>query len=163
MILLNPTNPIHVTNPHPISLSLIRPPILLFPQRNPPPLSLSLPSPLVRRARAADSLGNSDGSLERGTFEAEEETVGSGDLAADGPVYQKTLRLVETAMFAAVTGLAYFLSNSLAVEVATAMLLLTLSGPIKASTYLVRAMGAIGYVLLSSFLIRENILSLLNE
>ncbi|KAK1293149.1 hypothetical protein QJS10_CPB17g00500 [Acorus calamus] len=74
--------------------------------------------------------------------------------------------------------------------VATAMLLLTLSGPIKASTYLlmhglvglalgtlwrlqinwvlsitlcslVRATGAIGYVLLSSFLIQENILSLI--
>lgn len=71
--------------------------------------------------------------------------------------------------------------------VATAMLLLTLSGPVKASTYLlmhgflglamgslwrlgmnwgvsilfctlVRILGALGFVLLSSFLIRENIL-----
>ncbi|XP_068643690.1 uncharacterized protein [Aristolochia californica] len=139
------------------------------------------------------------------------------DLAPDGDVYQKTLRLVECAMFAAVTGLTYFLSNSLAIEnyfgcffafpivisslrwglaagrktmVATAMLLLTLSGPVKASTYLlmhgvvglamgslwrlqtswsisivlctvVRAMGAVGYVLLSSFLIRENILAII--
>ncbi|KAL5723432.1 hypothetical protein ACHQM5_006835 [Ranunculus cassubicifolius] len=120
-------------------------------------------------------------------------------------------------MFAAIAGLAYFLSNSLAIEnyfgcffalpivissmrwglsagrktmVATAMLLLTLSGPVKASTYLlmhglvglamgslwklgtnwsvsiaictfVRAMGAVGYVILSSFLIRENILALI--
>jgi hypothetical protein len=34
----------------------------------------------------------------------------------DEVVYQKTLRLVECAMFAAVTGLVYFLSNSLAIE-----------------------------------------------
>ncbi|KAK9277763.1 hypothetical protein L1049_007310 [Liquidambar formosana] len=139
------------------------------------------------------------------------------DLAESGAVYQKTLRLVECSMFAAVSGLAYFLSNSLAIEnyfgcffalpivissmrwgvaagrktmVATAMLLLVLSGPVKASTYLlmhglvgftmgslwrlganwglsiclcafVRAMGAMGYVLISSFLIRENILALI--
>ncbi|XP_057481470.1 uncharacterized protein LOC130768432 isoform X1 [Actinidia eriantha] len=132
-------------------------------------------------------------------------------------VYQKTLRLVECSMFAAVSGLAYFLSNSLAIEgyfgwffalpivissmrwglaagrktmVATAILLLVLSGPVKALTYLlmhgllgvtmgtlwrlganwglsvllcafVRALGAMGYVLVSSFLIRENILALI--
>ncbi|XP_043715156.1 uncharacterized protein LOC122663621 [Telopea speciosissima] len=142
---------------------------------------------------------------------------GFEDLATDGPVYRKTLRLVECSMFAAVSGLAYFLSNSLAIEnyvacffslpivissmrwgiaagrktmVATAVLLLTLSGPVKALTYLlmhglvgltlgslwrlgvnwglsilfctlVRAMGAMGYVLISSFLIRENILALI--
>lgn len=39
------------------------------------------------------------------------------DLAPDGVVYQKTLRLVECSMFAAVTGLVYFLSNSLSIEV----------------------------------------------
>ncbi|KAF6169063.1 hypothetical protein GIB67_038560 [Kingdonia uniflora] len=139
------------------------------------------------------------------------------DLATDGDVYRNTLRLVECSMFAAVSGLAYFLSNSLAIEnyfgcffalpivissmrwgvaagrktmVATAMLLLTLSGPVKAATYLfmhglvglamgsswrmganwcisislctfVRALGAVAYVLISSFLIRENILSLI--
>ncbi|XP_058114965.1 uncharacterized protein LOC131257980 isoform X3 [Magnolia sinica] len=123
------------------------------------------------------------------------------DLATDGPVFKNTLRLVECSMFAAVAGLVYFLSNSLAIEnyfgcffslpivissmrwgvaagrktmVATTMLLLTLSGPVKASTYLVmsiflrmacdvqvRALGAMGYVLISSFLIRENILALL--
>lgn len=38
-------------------------------------------------------------------------------LATDGVVYKKTLRLVECAMFAAVTGLVYFLSNSLSIEV----------------------------------------------
>ncbi|KAG1326657.1 hypothetical protein COCNU_01G005910 [Cocos nucifera] len=155
----------------------------------------------------------------------EEEEVGDGggtlmayeDLGAEGEVFRKTLRLVECAMLASVSGLAYFLSNSLAIEnyfgcffslpivissirwglaagrktmVATAMLLLTLSGPVKASTYLlmhgvvglamgslwrlrinwgvsmvlctiVRAIGAIGYILLSSFLIRENILDLI--
>ncbi|KAL7171337.1 hypothetical protein ACSBR2_036065 [Camellia fascicularis] len=85
------------------------------------------------------------------------------DLSPEGAVYQKTLRLVECSMFAAVAGLAYFLSNSLAIEnyfgcffalpivissmrwgvaagrktmVATAMLLLVLSGPVKALTYL---------------------------
>ncbi|GMP83069.1 hypothetical protein CsSME_00037128 [Camellia sinensis var. sinensis] len=83
------------------------------------------------------------------------------DLSPEGAVYQKTLRLVECSMFAAVAGLAYFLSNSLAIEVATAMLLLVLSGPVKALTYLARALGAMGYVLVSSFLIRENILALI--
>ncbi|KAL6654994.1 hypothetical protein ACP70R_005820 [Stipagrostis hirtigluma subsp. patula] len=129
----------------------------------------------------------------------------------------RTRQLVECAMFAAVAGLAYFLSNSLAIEnyfscffplpivisslrwgleagrktvVATVLLLFTLSGPVKASTYLLmhgvvglamgtvwrletnwivsiilcsitRALGACGYVLLSSFLIRENILALI--
>ncbi|KAL3510918.1 hypothetical protein ACH5RR_030319 [Cinchona calisaya] len=139
------------------------------------------------------------------------------DLAPDGDVYQKTLRLVECAMFSAVSGLTYLLSNSLAIEnyfgcffalpivlssmrwgvsaarktmVGTFVLLFVLSGPVKALTYLllhgllgfamgsmwryraswrtsiffcaiVRAMGAIGYVLISSFLIEENILALI--
>ncbi|XP_002514531.2 uncharacterized protein LOC8264527 isoform X1 [Ricinus communis] len=139
------------------------------------------------------------------------------DLAQDGDVYQKTLRLVECSMFAAVTGLVYFLSNSLSIEnyfgcffslpivissmrwgvaagrktmVATAMLLFVLSGPLKALTYLLthgivgftmgslwrlradwglsiflctiaRATGAMGYVFVTSFLIRENILALI--
>ncbi|XP_027151082.1 uncharacterized protein LOC113751316 isoform X1 [Coffea eugenioides] len=138
-------------------------------------------------------------------------------LAPDGEVYQKTLRLVECAMFSAVSGLTYLLSNSLAIEnyfgcffalpivlssmrwgvsaarktmVGTFVLLFVLSGPVKALTYLlmhgllgfamgsmwrskaswgisifccavVRAMGAIGYVLISSFLIEENILALI--
>ncbi|KAJ9547078.1 hypothetical protein OSB04_019621 [Centaurea solstitialis] len=130
------------------------------------------------------------------------------DLTMDGEVYHKTLRLVECAMFAALGGLAYILSSSLAIEnyfgcffalpivfssmrwdivagrktmVATATLLLVLAGPIKAITYLVskcfsnawfswshhglfmevRAVGALGYVVMYSFLIRENILALL--
>ncbi|KAJ3693253.1 hypothetical protein LUZ60_008733 [Juncus effusus] len=140
-----------------------------------------------------------------------------GEETQQEEAFKKTLRLVECAMFASVSGLAYFLSNSLAIEnyfgcffplpivissvrwglaagrktmVATAILLLTLSGPVKALTYLLmhgivgfvmgslwsletswpvsillttiaRALGACGYVLVSSFLIRENILSLI--
>lgn len=149
--------------------------------------------------------------------QSSEEGDGYEYLAKDGEVFQKTLRLVETAMFASVSGLAYLLSNSLAVEnyfgcffalpivisslrwgvaagrktmVATVVLLFVLSGPVKAINYmlmhgllgltmgslwrlranwmqsiflcaLARAIGAIGYVLLSSFLIRENILQLI--
>ncbi|CAL5185737.1 unnamed protein product [Lathyrus oleraceus] len=139
------------------------------------------------------------------------------DLSPKGEVYQKTLQLVECSMFAALTGLVYFLSNSLAIEnyfscffslpivissmrwgidagrktlVATTILLFVLSGPVKALTYLlkhgivgytmgtlwrleaswsqsifvctiVRSLGAVGFVLISSFLIRENILALI--
>lgn len=39
------------------------------------------------------------------------------DLTPDGEVYRKTLRLVECSMFAALGGLAYLLSSSLAIEV----------------------------------------------
>jgi len=144
----------------------------------------------------------------------EDEDEGEEDL---GEALAKTRQLVECAMFASVAGLAYFLSNSLAIEnyfscffplpifisslrwglaagrktmVATVLLLFTLSGPVKASTYLlmhgvvglamgtmwrletnwiisiilcsiIRAVGACGYVLVSSFLIRENILQLI--
>ncbi|PHU02175.1 hypothetical protein BC332_27426 [Capsicum chinense] len=149
--------------------------------------------------------------------EEKEDSEGIEYLAADGVVYKKTLRLVEGAMFAAVSGLAYLLSNSLAIEnyfgcffalpivvssmrwgiaagrktmVATVILLFVLSGPVKALNYmlmhgllgftmgslwrlrtswgasiflcaLARAVGALGYVLLSSFLIGENILALI--
>ncbi|KAK8516770.1 hypothetical protein V6N12_049485 [Hibiscus sabdariffa] len=153
-----------------------------------------------------DEEGPSDGSI----LEFE-------DLAPNSVVYRKTLRLVECSMFAAVTGLVYFLSNSLAIEnyfgcffslpivissmrwgvacgrkqlVATVMLLFVLSGPVKAINYLLthgitgftmgalwrsgadwkvsiplctlaRAIGLVGYVLTTSFLIRENILGLI--
>ncbi|KAI3729575.1 hypothetical protein L6452_18236 [Arctium lappa] len=150
--------------------------------------------------------------------DGQEDNAGSSeDLTMNGEVYQKTLRLVECAMFAALGGLAYILSSSLAIEnyfgcffalpivfssmrwdivagrktmVATATLLLVLAGPIKALTYLlmhgflgltmgslwrlkaswgvsvfvsaiVRAVGAMGYVVMYSFLIRENILALI--
>ncbi|GJV45082.1 hypothetical protein Tco_1429618 [Tanacetum coccineum] len=147
----------------------------------------------------------------------EEYARSSEDLTMNGDVYQKTLRLVECSMFAALGGLTYILSSSLAIEnyfgcffalpivfssmrwdivagrktmVATAILLLVLAGPIKAITYLlmhgflglamgslwrskaswgvsvfvsalVRAVGAVGYVVMYSFLIRENILALI--
>ncbi|PWA85104.1 hypothetical protein CTI12_AA153550 [Artemisia annua] len=147
----------------------------------------------------------------------EEYARSSEDLTMNGDVYQKTLRLVECSMFAALGGLTYILSSSLAIEnyfgcffalpivfssmrwgivagrktmVATAVLLLVLAGPIKAITYLlmhgflglamgslwrskaswgvsvfvsalVRAVGAVGYVIMYSFLIRENILALI--
>ncbi|WOK92639.1 hypothetical protein Cni_G01330 [Canna indica] len=167
--------------------------------------------------RPRASVGQSEKHAYRELGGGGEILLDSEDLGDESEVFKKTLRLVECAMFASVAGLAYFLSNSLAVEnyfscffsfpivissmrwgvaagrktmVATAMLLLTLSGPVKASTYmlmhgvvglamgtlwrlkfswatsillctLVRALGAVGYVLLSSFLIRENILALI--
>ncbi|CAN0929873.1 hypothetical protein LINGRAHAP2_LOCUS37315 [Linum grandiflorum] len=118
-------------------------------------------------------------------------------LAPDGPVYRNTLRLVECSMFAAVTGLVYFLSNSLSIEnyfgwffplpivisslrwgVAAGrktMLTHAAVGLTMGSLWrlqaswtvsifwctIARATGAIGYVLTSSFLIRENILALI--
>ncbi|PON47704.1 membrane protein [Trema orientale] len=156
-------------------------------------------------------------SVSRNEEEKDESSPQLEDLSPKGAVYRKTLALVECSMFAALTGLVYFLSNSLAIEnyfgcffslpivissmrwgipagrktmVATTMLLLVLSGPVKALTYLlkhglvgytmgslwrsgsdwklsiflctiVRALGAVGYVLISSFLIRENILALI--
>eukprot|EP00249_Psilotum_nudum_P012776 c23977_g1_i1 orf=148-1347(+) len=128
-----------------------------------------------------------------------------------------TLRLVECSMLAATVGLAYVLSNLLRVEnyfgcffplppvisslrwgaaagrktmVATAMLLLVLSGPLKAASYLlmhgfvgmtmgalwrwginwsfsivvctvVRSFGALGFVFLTSWLLRDNLLALI--
>nr|XP_009783158.1 PREDICTED: uncharacterized protein LOC104231801 isoform X3 [Nicotiana sylvestris] len=50
-------------------------------------------------------------------------------LAADGVVYKKTLRLVEGAMFAAVSGLAYLLSNSLAIEAIQLYFMISLYSP----------------------------------
>ncbi|KAL2649980.1 hypothetical protein R1flu_018108 [Riccia fluitans] len=138
-------------------------------------------------------------------------------LTGDGSELQNTLRLVECAMLAATAGLAYFLSNMFRLEaylgcffplpvvissmrwgaaagrktmIATAMLLLVLSGPLKAASYLlmhgfvglgmgslwrwrfnwllsigvctvVRSLGAVGFVLLSSWLLRENLLGLI--
>ncbi|CAH2033908.1 unnamed protein product [Thlaspi arvense] len=191
-----------------LSLSLQRPRISLVSTSNRSCFALSS----VSSTRASISGNQEDGKkedAERNSFVSVEE--------GDKVVYQKTLRLVECAMFAAVTGLVYFLSNSLAIEnyfgcffslpivissirwniaggrktmVATVMLLFILSGPVKALTYflthglvglaigslwrmgaswrlsiflctMVRALGLIGYVLTSSFLIRENILAVI--
>ncbi|KAK9116257.1 hypothetical protein Sjap_015204 [Stephania japonica] len=175
--------------------------------------SSSAPQPL-RPLLHKRHLRNTPTRVSSGELQAPTATATATD---DGVVYRETLRLVECSMFAAVSGLLYFLSNSLAIEnyfgcffslpivisslkwgifagrktmVATALLLLTLSGPIKACTYLlmhglvgfcmgsmwrlrtnwglsialctfVRALGLLGYVLISSFLIRENILALI--
>ncbi|KAK7275101.1 hypothetical protein RIF29_16208 [Crotalaria pallida] len=198
---------------HPHFLSLHFSPSLKSPLKLKPPFS----SILVK----ASNFGVAVFSNENEEEEEEEEDKGVSkelhDLSPNGPVYQKTLQLVECSMFAALTGLVYFLSNSLAIEnyfscffslpivissmrwgvdagrktlVATTILLFVLSGPVKALTYLlkhgivgytmgtlwrsgaswnlsiflctiVRSLGAVGFVLISSFLIRENILALI--
>ncbi|XP_021755431.1 uncharacterized protein LOC110720682 [Chenopodium quinoa] len=209
------------------------PPFLLhsqFPSFNPKPIkffrhynafpasfSLSSSSFKPRAAFKVEDIVPSFWGNEQERLNDEDDSGCLEDLASDSPVYQKTLRLVECAMFAAVAGLTYLLSNSLAIEnyfgcffalpivitsmrwgiaagrktmVATAVLLLVLSGPVKALTYvlmhgllgftmgslwrlqvkwrlsiflctLVRAIGALGYVVTTSFLIRENILALI--
>ncbi|EPS74596.1 hypothetical protein M569_00157, partial [Genlisea aurea] len=103
-------------------------------------------------------------------------------LAEDGEVYRKTLRLVECSMFAAVSGLAFLLSNSLAIEkylacafalpivlttmkwgiaagrkavVATSVLLFALSGPVKAITYLLLH-GLLGFAMGISWRLKMN-------
>ncbi|XP_058751240.1 uncharacterized protein LOC131624310 isoform X2 [Vicia villosa] len=119
------------------------------------------------------------------------------DLSPKGEVYQKTLQLVECSMFAALTGLVYFLSNSLAIEnyfscffslpiVISSMrwgidagrktllkhgivgytmgTLWRLEASWSQSIFvctIVRSLGAVGFVLITSFLIRENILALI--
>ncbi|CAN6823790.1 unnamed protein product [Brassica oleracea] len=205
-------------------------------------LSLSLQRPRISLVSTSNRSCFALSSVSRASFLGNRED-GKKEEAEEGDelVYQKTLRLVECAMFAAVTGLVYFLSNSLAIEnyfgcffalpivissirwnisggrktmVATLMLLFILSGPVKALTYFlmhgllglaigslwrmkaswrlsiflctmvkfhrpvnfylslftcidvflpvqVRALGLIGYVLTSSFLIRENILAVI--
>ncbi|KAE8658879.1 hypothetical protein F3Y22_tig00116967pilonHSYRG00024 [Hibiscus syriacus] len=67
--------------------------------------SISKVEPSVYFSEDEEREGPDDGSITE--FE---------DLAPNGVVYRKTLRLVECSMFAAVTGLVYFLSNSLAIE-----------------------------------------------
>ncbi|KAJ4879761.1 Uncharacterized protein Rs2_36815 [Raphanus sativus] len=182
-------------------------------------LSLSPQRPRISLLSTSNrtSFALSSISSTRASFSGNQEDDGKREESGDELVYQKTLRLVECAMFAAVTGLVYFLSNSLAIEnyfgcffalpivisslrwniaggrktmVATVMLLFILSGPVKALTYflmhgllglaigslwrmkaswrlsiflctMVRALGLIGYVLTSSFLIRENILAVI--
>ncbi|CAI8594083.1 unnamed protein product [Vicia faba] len=195
-------NPLHTFSLQPHILSLPPSPPQKLPLKlKPQPLSLSFPIQRVSN-------------IELPLFSNDEQLQ---DLSPKGQVYQKTLQLVECSMFAALTGLVYFLSNSLAIEnyfscffslpivissmrwgidagrktlVATTILLFVLSGPVKALTYLlkhgivgytmgtlwrleaswsqsifvctiVRSLGAVGFVLISSFLIRENILALI--
>ncbi|KAL0424822.1 UNVERIFIED_CONTAM: hypothetical protein Sradi_1017000 [Sesamum radiatum] len=182
-------------------------------------LSASCATPLYSFAKYAKTskVNNAATSFSIDKNEEEETEDFEEYLAEDGEVYQKTLRLVECAMFAAVSGLAFLLSNSLAIEkyfacffalpivlstmrwgiaagrktmVATTVLLFVLSGPVKAITYLllhgllgfamgtfwrlkaswaasvflcaiVRATGALGNVVIASYLIGENILALI--
>ncbi|KNA19426.1 hypothetical protein SOVF_061580 [Spinacia oleracea] len=216
-------SPSPVSLPHPHSSSFILKPIKFSRHYNAFSASISLSS-FKPKAFISDIVpsfwGNQQQQEENRLTDNDYNDDDSGcleDLDPDSPVYQKTLRLVECAMFAAVAGLTYLLSNSLAIEnyfgcffalpivitsmrwgvaagrktmVATAVLLFVLSGPVKALTYvlmhgllgftmgslwrlrvkwsmsiflctLVRAIGALGYVLTSSFLIRENILALI--
>ncbi|XP_077227571.1 uncharacterized protein LOC143860680 [Tasmannia lanceolata] len=216
-------SPFHI---HPLLSPILSPPsftITIFPNaskshphRHALSATFSSSIPLHRHGLRNPRISDTETPVSDGYPESQI-SMGFEDLATNGAVYQNTLRLVECSMFAAITGLAYFLSNSLAIEnyfgcffslpivissmrwglaagrktmVATAMLLLTLSGPVKASTYLlmhglvglamgslwrlganwglsvvlctfVRAMGAMGFVLISSFLIRENILAVI--
>lgn len=99
-----------------------------------------------------------------------ESVVEFEDLVQNGVVYRETLRLVECSMFAAVTGLVYFLSNSLAIELTHGILGLVMGALWRSGAdwtvtiplcTLARAIGLVGYVLTTSFLIRENILALI--
>lgn len=76
--------------------------------------SSPLSTPLLRFGLRV-SIGEAERHREWG--DARGAVLGSEDLGEESQVFKKTLRLVECAMFASVSGLAYFLSNSLAVEV----------------------------------------------
>ncbi|KAK4410383.1 hypothetical protein Sango_0111300 [Sesamum angolense] len=81
-------------------------------------LSASCATPLYSFAKYAKTskVNNAVTSFSIDKNEEEETEDFEEYLAEDGEVYQKTLRLVECAMFAAVSGLAFLLSNSLAIE-----------------------------------------------
>lgn len=81
-------------------------------------LSLSLQRPRISLVSTSNRSCFALSSVSRASFSGNRED-GKKEEAEEGDelVYQKTLRLVECAMFAAVTGLVYFLSNSLAIEV----------------------------------------------
>lgn len=76
------------------------------------PILLSKPNFKLFRASESRTLiyGNED-------EEATGISTDLDDLSPNGVVYRKTLALVECSMLAALTGLVYFLSNSLAIEV----------------------------------------------
>lgn len=87
-------------------------------------LSLCLQRPRIslvttsnRRCFALSSFSSSRASISSNQENGKKEEAYVSAEERDEVVYQKTLRLVECAMFAAVTGLVYFLSNSLAIEV----------------------------------------------
>ncbi|XP_047314162.1 uncharacterized protein LOC124917941 [Impatiens glandulifera] len=198
----------------PISSHQYKPSLKLLTLTTLPSRPISLLTPL--RKFTCSSLSVNEAQFWR-KEQDDDDDAESEDLSQEGPIYSKIHRLVECSMFAAVTGLTYFLSNSLQIEnylgcffafpivltswrwgiaagrknmVATAVLLLVLSGPVKAITYvlmhgllglamgtlwrlgtnwwlsvflsaLVRLVGSFGYLFLSSFLIREDILGLI--
>ncbi|KAH9772092.1 Membrane protein [Citrus sinensis] len=143
---------------------------------NPSSSSRLLSSSLSKPSFKLSSIPNAEASIvnnkkEKAAIDVCNSLSEFDDLAPDGDVYLNTLRLVECSMFAAVTGLVYFLSNSLSIEnyfgcffslpivissmrwgvaagrktmVATAMLLLVLSGPVKALAYLLTH-GVLGF------------------
>ncbi|KAJ4815668.1 Membrane protein [Rhynchospora pubera] len=210
----SPSTLLHHFHPLPSSL-LPRPSLFPISIPNLTPPRTNYPTIVPRPSLAAPRAYASPAERRLSSVYRNSEGTSGGD--GEDESYQKTLRLVECAMFASVSGLAYFLSNSLAIEnyfgcffplpivissmrwglsagrktmVATVILLLTLAGPVKALTYLLmhgivgyvmgslwrleiswplsillttiaRAVGACGYVLVSSILIRENILSLI--
>jgi len=76
----------------------------------PPSPPLKLPLKLKPRSFPLQRFSK----IEVAIFKSDDEVK---DLSPEGEVYQKTLQLVECSMFAALTGLVYFLSNALAIEV----------------------------------------------
>ncbi|RZR88539.1 hypothetical protein BHM03_00016142 [Ensete ventricosum] len=70
----------------------------------------------VLRFRSRISVGGAEECAHREVGDGGGILLGSEDLGDESEVFKKTLRLVECAMFASVAGLAYFLSNSLAIE-----------------------------------------------
>eukprot|EP00897_Mesotaenium_endlicherianum_P004213 jgi/Mesen1/381/ME000010S_10841 len=128
----------------------------------------------------ADSKGSTGGDL---TSKGHDGSVVTGD----GSHLYNTMRLVETAMLAAAAGLAFFLSSLLRLDsyfgaffplpvvissikwgaaagrktmVATSLLLFVLSGPLRAVSYLARAVGLLLYVMLTSWLVRQDLFGL---
>lgn len=75
-------------------------------------------SNLLFQFRPRVSIGEAGKCADRELGDENSDLVDFEDLGEDSEVFKKTLQLVECAMFASVAGLTYFLSNSLAVEVA---------------------------------------------
>lgn len=81
-------------------------------------VSLSVPSSFASKS-SAKSTRFSNSLVEVYSYEGQNSITLSDldDLSENGVVYKKTLAMVECSMFAALNGLVYFLSNSLALEV----------------------------------------------
>ena len=100
----------------PLSPTPHKPTVSLKPSPFSFPIPLSYPTfKLIRVSKAEAPFAGNEGGYTKASPELE-------DLSPNGAVYRKTLALVECSMFAALTGLVYFLSNSLAIEVCGAKL-----------------------------------------